>query len=134
MPPLTTRCRLICFPPPKPTRHLGWPLRRGGEWEAAIAYCERAIAIDPELGNPYNDIGVYLGELSRHEEAFPYFDKALLAPRYDCRHYPPYHRGRLLEELARFGEARDALLLSLSIEPQWEPAQIALHRVLGWLN
>jgi len=32
----------------------------------AIAECKRAIAVDPEFGNPYNDIGVYLGRI--HEQ------------------------------------------------------------------
>jgi hypothetical protein len=36
--------------------------------------------------------------------------------------------------MARFSEARDAFQESLYLEPDWEPAQIALRHVLGWLN
>jgi len=33
-----------------------------GKLEDAIAECQRAIKIDPDFGNPYNDIGAYMIE------------------------------------------------------------------------
>jgi Tfp pilus assembly protein PilF len=103
-------------------------------WEDAVAQCEQAIALDPALGNAHNDLGVYLAEMGRTEEALESFERAINAPRYDCRHYPWYHKGRLYEQAARFTEARDAYAQSLEIAPDWEPARIAYHRALGWLN
>ena len=44
---------------------LGWTYHFQGKMEQAIAECKRAIEIDPEFGNPYNDIGSYLIGLDR---------------------------------------------------------------------
>jgi tetratricopeptide (TPR) repeat protein len=128
------RISLDIFPTAEAHTYLGWAIACKGSWEDAIAECEKAIALDPDLGNPYNDIAVYLIELNRLDEALPFLDSALAAPRYDCRHYPPYHRGRILERKGRFMEAKDAYRASLEIEPEWEPARIGYHRALGFLN
>ena len=113
---------------------LGETLAAHGLWDEAIAECEKAIALDPDLGNAYNDIGVYRIEQGREAEALPWLDHALSAPVYDCRHFPHYHRGRILERAGRFAEARDAYLASVGLEEHWSPAQVALRRVLGFLN
>ncbi|MEK7205944.1 MAG: tetratricopeptide repeat protein, partial [candidate division NC10 bacterium] len=39
---------------------LGWTYSFQGRIDDAIAECHKAIAVDPDYGNPYNDIGVYL--------------------------------------------------------------------------
>ena len=36
---------------------LGWSLSMLGHLEQALAECKKAIALDPDFGNPYNDIG-----------------------------------------------------------------------------
>jgi tetratricopeptide (TPR) repeat protein len=41
---------------------LGWTYHFQGKLEDAIAECQRAIKIDPDFGNPYNDIGAYMIE------------------------------------------------------------------------
>src|SRR2546422_9730663 len=46
---------------------LGWTYHFQGRLEEAIAECKRAIEIDPDFGNPYNDIGAYLIEMRRFE-------------------------------------------------------------------
>src|SRR6266481_3157466 len=55
---------------------LGWTYHFQGRIEEAIAECKRAIELDPEFGNPYNDIGAYLIELGRFDEAME------IEPRY----------------------------------------------------
>jgi Tfp pilus assembly protein PilF len=122
------------FPTAEAYTFLGHTLAARGHWQEAIVQCERAISLKPSLGNPYNDIGVYLIELNRLDEALGYLDRALRAPEYDCRNYPHYHRGRVLERMTRFGEARDAYYEALQIDADWEPARAAFFRVLGWLN
>ena len=51
---------------------LGWTYSFQGKLDEAIEECKKAIAIDPDFGNPYNDIGAYLIEKSQHEEAIPW--------------------------------------------------------------
>ena len=48
---------------------LGWALSHRGDYAGAIRECQTAITVDPDFGNPYNDIGSYLIALGRHDEA-----------------------------------------------------------------
>src|SRR5881409_2160064 len=63
----------------------GWARSFLKETEEAIADCKLAIDTDPTLGNPYNDIGCYLIQLGRPDEAIPWLQKAKTAARYDPR-------------------------------------------------
>ena len=74
---------------------LGWALGWRGDVGAAITECERAIGVDPDFGNPYNDIGAYLIELGRLDEAIPWLERAKAAKRYDPRHFPHLNLGRI---------------------------------------
>src|SRR3989442_14021099 len=38
---------------------LGWTYSFQGKLDAAISECKEAIAVAPDFGNPYNDIGSY---------------------------------------------------------------------------
>ena len=68
--------------------YLGWAYSFQGKLDDAIAQCEIAIQIDPEFGNPYNDIGVYLMQQQQLDEANPWLEKAKQAKRYEPRHSP----------------------------------------------
>ena len=113
---------------------LGWVASWGGDTAEAIACCERAISVDPTFGNPYNDIGAYLLELDRPEEAIPWFRRAIEAPRYEARVYPWMNLGRAFERLGRFGEAIEHLRKALEIQPGYTPAAHALDRLLSRRN
>src|SRR5260370_24422601 len=67
---------------------LGWTYHFQGRVDEAIAECKRAIELDPEFGTPYNDIGAYLIELGRFEEAIPWLERATEAPHYEPPHLP----------------------------------------------
>src|SRR5262249_7657354 len=71
---------------------LGWALSYQGKHEEAIAECKRAIAVDPSFGNPYNDIGAYLIELGRGDEAVEWLGRAHAAPRHAPRPLALCHR------------------------------------------
>jgi Tfp pilus assembly protein PilF len=75
--------------------YLGWAYSFRGRIDDAIAQCEIAIQIDPDFGNPYNDIGVYLMQQQKLDEAIPWLDKAKLARRYEPRHFPYINLGRV---------------------------------------
>jgi Tfp pilus assembly protein PilF len=66
-----------------------------GEYEKAIADCQRAIEIDPDFGNPYNDIGAYLIALGKADEAVFWLRKAAVAPRYRSRCFAFMNLGRV---------------------------------------
>ena len=52
--------------------YLGWTYSHMGDYQRAIDEAEKAILVDPDFGNPYNDIGVYLMKLEKEDEAIPY--------------------------------------------------------------
>jgi tetratricopeptide (TPR) repeat protein len=54
---------------------LGWAYSHAGYVERAIAECKRAIEVDPDFGNPYNDIGVYLIEKGALDDAVPWLER-----------------------------------------------------------
>jgi tetratricopeptide (TPR) repeat protein len=67
--------------------YLGWAYSFQGRIDDAIAECEIAIRLDPEFGNPYNDIGVYLMQQEKLDEAIPWLERAKTAKRYEPRHF-----------------------------------------------
>src|SRR5450759_4584160 len=75
------------YPTAEAYTFLGWSYRFQGDLEAAIAQCKKAIAVDPDFGNPYNDIGAYLIELGRPDEALPWLERAVRSKRYNAYHY-----------------------------------------------
>src|SRR5216683_2270583 len=61
---------------------LGWTYHFQGRIEEAIEECKSDIELDPEFGNPYNDIGAYLGK-EMYSHAMRCFQEALeIEPRY----------------------------------------------------
>src|SRR4029453_16094796 len=71
------------YPTAEAHTYLGWTYSFQNRIDDATAECLKAIEIDPEFGNPYNDIGVYLMQQERFDEAVPWLEKAKRAPRYD---------------------------------------------------
>ncbi|HYL79809.1 MAG TPA: tetratricopeptide repeat protein [Candidatus Acidoferrum sp.] len=113
---------------------LGWAYSSQGKQEEAIQECRIAIQIDPDFGNPYNDIGAYLIELGRLDEAIPWLKQAMLAKRYEPRHYPHMNLGWVYAKQGKLDDAVAELKRALEIEPDSQPARRELHRILGMLN
>ena len=113
---------------------LGWALSHQGRHEAAIAECRTAIAVDPTFGNPYNDIGAYLIELGREDEAVPWLERAKVAPRYEPRHFPYFNLARIYVRRHKVHEAIRELEAAIAIEPRYTAARRELHRLIGLLN
>jgi tetratricopeptide (TPR) repeat protein len=109
--------------------YLGFAYRHQGRLDDAIAECERAIAVDPTFGNSYNDIGAYLIELGRHDEAIPWLEKATHSARYESYHFPWYNLGRVYVTKEMYRKATECFHTALDIEPEYEAAQKALDRL-----
>lgn len=84
---------------------LAWAYSHCGRVEAAIEECHRAIDVDPDFGNPYNDIGAYLVAAGELDEAEPWFALAKSADRYEPRHFPYLNMGRLFLARGELGLA-----------------------------
>lgn len=108
---------------------LGWSYRQQGRLEDAISECKKAISLDPDFGNPYNDIGAYLIELGREDDAVAWLEKAIVAKRYESYHFPWYNLGRVWAAKELFNRARECFETAVEIEPDYAPAADALARV-----
>jgi Tfp pilus assembly protein PilF len=113
---------------------LGWVFSWRRDPLTAIEYCHRAIAVDPTFGNPYNDIGAYLLELDRAEEAIPWLRKALDAQRYEARVYAWMNLGRAFERLGRNQEAIEHYRRATEADRPYRPAAQGLERLLTRRN
>ncbi|MGH7751082.1 MAG: tetratricopeptide repeat protein [Candidatus Dormibacteria bacterium] len=112
----------------------GWTHGCRGELEEAIADCHRAIETDPELGNPYNDIGAYLIQLGRADEAVPWLLKATTAPRYEARAYPWANLARIEETRGQWSAALDHFRRALAENAAYPVAVQGVARLRARLN
>jgi Tfp pilus assembly protein PilF len=113
---------------------LGWTYHFQGKIDEAIAECKRAIEVDPDFGNPYNDIGAYLIDLKRYDEAIPWLEQAMTAKRYDPRQFPYFNLGRVYLAKGMINRARELFQKALEIEPRYTLARQALDNVRRMLN
>jgi tetratricopeptide (TPR) repeat protein len=113
---------------------LGWTYSFQGRLDEAKAECLRAIEIDPDFGNPYNDIGVYLMQQGKLEEAIPWLEKAKRAPRYEPRQYPHMNLGRIYAAQGRWWEALRELDEAARVAPGDAGARRALHELRARFN
>ena len=112
----------------------GWTYSFLGDHERAIAECLEAIKVDPDFGNPYNDIGAYLIEQDKWEEAIPWFEKAIRAPRYDARCYPHFNLGRVYEHRRDWRNAKACYARAIEQNRQYRLAWAALRRLQARWN
>lgn len=112
----------------------GWAYSMQGRLDKAIAECRQAIATDPDFGNPYNDIGAYLIEQGKFDEAIPWFEQAMQAKRYESPAFPHLNLGRVYERKGRWDEALDSYKKALTLNPNYTLAKKALGRLIGMLN
>lgn len=122
------------FPTAEAHTFLGWTYHFMGRIDDAIAECHRAIEVDPTFGNPYNDIGAYLIEKGKLDDAIPWLEKALEAPRYESYCFPHMNLGRIYEAKRDWLRARDEFRKALQQNPDYTPAKQALARIRGLLN
>jgi Tfp pilus assembly protein PilF len=113
---------------------LGWTYSFQGRYEDAIEECRRAIGVDPGFGNPYNDIGAYLVELGRFDEAVEWLEKAIRAPRYEPRHYPHFNLARIHARRHDWGAAIEHLRKAVELEPRYSAARKELDKLLARMN
>jgi tetratricopeptide (TPR) repeat protein len=122
------------FPTAEGHTFLGWTYSFQGRLDDAIQECLRAIEVDPSFGNPYNDIGAYLVEKGKLDEAIPWFERALEAPRYENYCFPHFNLGRVYESKRLFRRALGEYKKAQAENPQHLGALRALGRLQAMSN
>jgi Tfp pilus assembly protein PilF len=113
---------------------LGWVYGLEDRLDDAIAECRKAIAVDPDYGNPYNDIGVYLMQRGESTAAIPWLERAKLAPRYEPRQFPYINLGRIYVQRGRWQRARRELEAAARLAPHDADVRRFLHEILARFN
>lgn len=113
---------------------LGWVYSLQYRYQDAIAECLQAIAIDDTLGNPYNDIGAYLIELDRWQEAIIWLERAIRAPRYESRSLPYINLARVYNHLGKALQALNAYHKAWQVDPRQTPALDAYQAMVAKFN
>jgi tetratricopeptide (TPR) repeat protein len=122
------------FPTAEAHTFLGWTYSFMSLTDEAIAECHRAIEVDPDFGNPYNDIGAYLIEQGNLYSAVPWFQRAMTAPRYESYFYPHFNLGRAYESLGRAYEALREYKAAIDLNPKYALAMRAFRKLQAKLN
>src|SRR3989441_12120194 len=125
---------ITLYPTADAHTYLGWTYSFQGRIEEAIAQCEIAIEIDPDFGNPYNDIGVYLMQQGKLEEAIPWLEKAKHAPRYEPRQFPYMNLGRIYLRQGRWADALREFEAAVRLAPTDVELRKTLHSLRARLN
>jgi tetratricopeptide (TPR) repeat protein len=128
------RASIAAYPTAEAHTFLGWSLSFLGRYDDAIAECKAAIELDPEFGNPYNDIGVYLMEKNLLPQAVPWLIKATQVPRYESPHFPWMNLGRAYAKIGPWNEALRCYRRAIEIEPTYELAKQALRTLIARMN
>ncbi len=125
---------LAHYPTAEAHTFLGWAYAMLKRYDAAMEECQRAIALDPTYGNPYNDMAAYYIELDRWEEAIPWLEKAIAAPRYENREFAHFNLGRVYEHMGRWLEARECYRTAMRLNPSYALARQAYTLLMGKMN
>jgi tetratricopeptide (TPR) repeat protein len=114
--------------------YLGWALSYQGKLDEAIEQCHHAIEIDPDFGNPYNDIGVYLMQRNELDEAIPWLQRAKQAVRYEPRHFPYINLGHIYVKRGELIKAIEEFKGALRLAPDDERIQRQIDQLSAKLN
>ena len=107
----------------------GWARSFEKDYAAAIEDCHRAIDLNPEFGNPYNDIGAYYVEQEEPDEAIPWLHMALKAKDYESYCFPHFNLGRVFEAKGQLDKALEHYRSALEENPRYALAAKAVERV-----
>jgi Tfp pilus assembly protein PilF len=112
----------------------GWAYSHLDRVDEAIDECKRAIEVDPTFGNPYNDIGAYLIQQGKPDEAIPWLERAIQAERYEARQFPWANLGRIFAARGERARAIECFRKALEEQPGYSVAAQMLERLVAGLN
>jgi len=120
---------IACHPTAEAHTFLGWTYSFQDRLDDAIAECKKAIEVDPDFGNPYNDIGSYLFKQGKLDDAIPWLERAITATQYEPRHFPHCNLGRIYWAKGQLNRAIEEFERALVLDPESKFAQGALAAI-----
>ena len=122
------------YPTAEAHTYLGWTYSFQGRLEEATRECHRAIEVDPDFGNPYNDIGCYLMQQDKLDEAIAWLEKAKHARRYEPWQFPYMNLARIYLRQGRWWQALREFESAVRLAPDDAELRKALHSLRARLN
>ena len=122
------------YPTAEAHTFLGWTYSFMSLTDEAIEECHRATEVDPDFGNPYNDIGAYLIEQGNLYSAIPWLQRAMKASRYESYFYPHFNLGRVYEALGLVFDALREYKAAIDLNPKYTLAIQAFRKLQAKLN
>jgi tetratricopeptide (TPR) repeat protein len=110
--------------------YLGWAKSTRGQIGDAIDHCVEAIRLDPDFPNAWNDIGAYLIEQGRADDALFFLKRATRMKSHPSRCFPHYNLHRAYLALGDRPRAITEVQAALEADPEFSPAQDALMSLL----
>jgi len=109
--------------------YCGWMHALLGDAERAELLCREAIDVDPDFGNPYNDLGTFCLQRREVADAIEWFERAKRARRYEPRHFPFLNLGRLYMSMGMAERALREFEGALDVAPGNEEALVAIEQL-----
>lgn len=114
---------------PEGYTYWGWMLSFNGKLDEAIELCKQAIDLDPDFGNPYNDIGTYFMKKGELDKAVPWLEQAKQAKRYEPRQFPYLNLGRIYLSQGMFLKALKEFEAALVHDPENTELKSVIARI-----
>lgn len=111
-----------------------WMEHHAGQTFVAIRLCKMAIQLDPEFGNPYNDIGSYLIALGDTESAIEWLEKAIASTRYEPRQFPHINLGRIYLSKGQPRKAIEHFRKALEYAPEDPEILRTIEKIMNGLQ
>ena len=128
------RASISIYPTAKAYISLGTIYSLQGKLDMAIEECKKAIEIEPEYEDSYNNIGSYLLKLGKDDEAIEWFEKAIQVDEDDSSCISFYNLGRIFEKKGDWLKALRNYNKAIAIDSNYEPAQNAIIKLSTLLN
>ncbi|MCS6871902.1 MAG: tetratricopeptide repeat protein [Anaerolineae bacterium] len=127
------RAALEMHPTAEAYRQLASAYSQQGRYEDAVDQCMLAIELNPDYGEAYNDLGVYLMAMDCYEAAISWLEKAIAAPNYPNRATAYMNLARAYQHFGQTFKVAQTLREAWQRE-KYIPALNAYQTLLGSLN
>jgi tetratricopeptide (TPR) repeat protein len=78
--------------------NLAWTFSKEENFEEAIKQCNKALELDLDCGMAYSDVGYYMLQLNKTDEAIVWLEEAILQDEFEGVFYTFYNLGRAYEQ------------------------------------
>jgi len=113
---------------------VAWVYSLINDFDQAKKYCIRAIDKDPDLGDPYNDMGSLLLSEGRLQDSFQWFDLAKKSKRYLNREFPYINSGRAYLIRKQYKEALTEFKTALKYVPYQNGLRQTINKLKNMIS